>query len=170
MLQNIFSSCPGFATAFAVITMHWRWSIILSMVGLLGTVHAFVIPLSRSGRILVVPLRQAGAESKLEVDGPCPGYPKCSGEYREKGCDGTGRIVGGVGAFFEWWPVKAYRPCPSFTAAKYKYDRQGQTLNEVVFGSGGEDEAPTIIDRMAGFSDDEEIGIKDQEDMDNPID
>lgn len=24
-------------------------------------------------------------------DDACPGYPRCSGEYRDKGCDGTGR-------------------------------------------------------------------------------
>lgn len=30
-----------------------------------------------------------------------------------------------------WFPVKAYRPCPSFVAAKYKYDRSGQSLDEV---------------------------------------
>lgn len=30
-----------------------------------------------------------------------------------------------------WFPVKAYRPCPSFVAAKYKYDRAGQSLDEV---------------------------------------
>lgn len=27
--------------------------------------------------------------------------------------------------------MKAYRPCPSFVEAKYKYSRQGQSLNEV---------------------------------------
>eukprot|EP00903_Cladosiphon_okamuranus_P015740 g14528.t1 len=66
-------------------------------------------------------------------DDLCPGYPRCSGEYRDKGCDGTGRISGGVGALVPWLPIKAYRPCPAFTAAKYKYTRQGQSLNEVVF-------------------------------------
>ncbi|CAB1117473.1 unnamed protein product [Ectocarpus sp. CCAP 1310/34] len=66
-------------------------------------------------------------------DDVCPGYPRCSGEYRDRGCDGTGRISGGVGALVPWLPIKAYRPCPSFTEAKYKYTRQGQSLNEVVF-------------------------------------
>lgn len=28
------------------------------------------------------------AETKSE---PCPGYPRCDGGYREKGCDGSGR-------------------------------------------------------------------------------
>lgn len=41
------------------------------------------------------------------------------------------RISGGVGALVPWLPIKAYRPCPSFTEAKYKYTRQGQSLNEV---------------------------------------
>lgn len=28
-------------------------------------------------------------------------------------CDGSGRIAGGIGAVpgFQWWPIKAYRPC-----------------------------------------------------------
>lgn len=64
---------------------------------------------------------------------PCEGYPKCDGAYRDKGCDGSGRIAGGVGAVLPWFPVKAFRPCPSFTEAKYKYDRSGQSLNEVMF-------------------------------------
>lgn len=27
-------------------------------------------------------------------------------------CDGSGRIIGGIGVFLDWWPIKAYRPCP----------------------------------------------------------
>ncbi|CAM9864119.1 unnamed protein product [Ascophyllum nodosum] len=66
-------------------------------------------------------------------DEPCPGFPRCTGEYRGKGCDGEGRIAGGMGALLPWLPVKAYRPCPAFVEAKYKYSRQGQSLDEVVF-------------------------------------
>lgn len=41
------------------------------------------------------------------------------------------RIAGGVGALLPWLPIKAYRPCPAFVEAKYKYSRQGQSLDEV---------------------------------------
>lgn len=65
--------------------------------------------------------------------GPCKFAPLCSGEYAEKGCDGTGRISGGVGAVLPWFPVKVYRPCPSFLAAGYQYRREGQTMDQVLF-------------------------------------
>jgi hypothetical protein len=50
------------------------------------------------------------------------------------GCDGTGRIVGGLGAIVDWWPIKAYRPCPELTKAKKTYQRSGQSLDEIAFG------------------------------------
>ncbi|CAM9703228.1 unnamed protein product, partial [Chrysoparadoxa australica] len=64
------------------------------------------------------------------------GAPNCSGEYRDSGCDGMGRLAGGLGSLpgFGWVPVKAYRPCPAFQEAGYTYSRQGQSLDEVVFG------------------------------------
>lgn len=41
------------------------------------------------------------------------------------GCDGEGRILGGLGAVpgFGWWPIKAYRPCPSLDQAGVEYTR-----------------------------------------------
>jgi hypothetical protein len=37
---------------------------------------------------------------------------------------------------FGWWPIKAYRPCPGFVASGGRYRRQGQSMDEVVSGSG----------------------------------
>ena len=50
------------------------------------------------------------------------------------GCNGQGRIAGGVGAVIDWWPIKAYRPCPAFEASGGKYTRKGQITDEVLFG------------------------------------
>ncbi|WIA09119.1 hypothetical protein OEZ85_008531 [Tetradesmus obliquus] len=52
------------------------------------------------------------------------------------GCDGEGRIVGGLGAVpgFGWWPIKAYRPCPGLSSAGMEYVRKGQPTNEMLFG------------------------------------
>ncbi len=56
------------------------------------------------------------------------------------GCDGSGRIAGGIGAVpgFKWWPIKAYRPCPKATAAGISYVRKGQDIDTVLFGGGKE--------------------------------
>ncbi|BDA42935.1 hypothetical protein COCOBI_03-8280 [Coccomyxa sp. Obi] len=53
-----------------------------------------------------------------------------------RGCDQKGRIAGGLGAVAEWWPIKAYRPCPAFTQAGGSYTRKGQILDEMLFGKG----------------------------------
>jgi hypothetical protein len=70
-----------------------------------------------------------------EKCGPCPFAPKCSGEYKEKGCDGSGKIQGGIATvpLLSWWPIKVYRPCPSYLAAGYQYRREGQTMDQVLF-------------------------------------
>ena len=67
--------------------------------------------------------------------GKCPGAAKCKGEYRDKGCDGSGKIQGGIATIplFSWWPIKVYRPCPSYQDAGYVYRREGQTLDQVLF-------------------------------------
>lgn len=49
-------------------------------------------------------------------------------------CDGSGRISGGIGAVLDWWPIKAYRPCPNFIERGGKYARSGQGLDEIAFG------------------------------------
>ena len=47
-----------------------------------------------------------------------------------------GHKAGGVGAVFEWWPVKAWGPCEKATAAGLAYTRKGQGTDEMLFGSG----------------------------------
>ena len=49
-------------------------------------------------------------------------------------CDGSGRILGGIGTVLEWWPIKAYRPCPNFIERGGRYVRSGQGLDEIAFG------------------------------------
>ena len=77
------------------------------------------------------------ADNNINNDlcGPCPMAPKCNGEYKDKGCDGTGKIQGGIATigFMSWWPIKVYRPCPSFLKAGYQYRREGQTMDQVLF-------------------------------------
>jgi hypothetical protein len=58
-------------------------------------------------------------------DVPCPNCDLC---------DGSGRISGGIGAVLDWWPIKAYRPCPNFIERGGKYNRSGQGLDEIAFG------------------------------------
>ena len=51
--------------------------------------------------------------------GKCSGAPLCSGEYMDKGCDGEGRIQGGIALVLPWWPIKVFRPCPSYLQGIY---------------------------------------------------
>ena len=66
------------------------------------------------------------------------GCKACGREEVEKGCNGEGRIQGGIATVpgFGWWPIKAYRPCPGFLAAGGRYRRSGQSMDEVAFGRG----------------------------------
>jgi len=93
-------------------------------------------------------------QEKMAIEaGPCSKeFPKCSGEGLKQGCDGTGRIKGGMAAIpgFGWWPIKVWRPCPAFLTAGYRYQRQGQSLNEVVFGEVGEGDEKTFLERLQG--------------------
>ncbi|XP_027343520.1 uncharacterized protein LOC113856078 isoform X2 [Abrus precatorius] len=65
---------------------------------------------------------------------PNSGCKGCGREEMEKGCNGEGRIQGGIANVpgFGWWPIKAYRPCPSFVASGGRYRRQGQSMDEVI--------------------------------------
>jgi hypothetical protein len=51
------------------------------------------------------------------------------------GCDQMGHKAGGMGALFEWWPVKAWGPCERASAAGLPYTRKGQGTDEMLFGS-----------------------------------
>ncbi|XP_059318820.1 uncharacterized protein LOC132069495 [Lycium ferocissimum] len=68
--------------------------------------------------------------------GACQG---CGRMEKESGCNGEGRIQGGIATVpgFGWWPIKAYRPCPAFVASGGRYKRFGQSMDEVVSGRGG---------------------------------
>ncbi|KAM3321558.1 hypothetical protein P3S67_002709 [Capsicum chacoense] len=68
--------------------------------------------------------------------GACKG---CGRVEIESGCNGEGRIQGGIATVpgFGWWPIKAYRPCPAFVASGGRYKRFGQSMDEVVSGKGG---------------------------------
>ncbi|XP_060206780.1 uncharacterized protein LOC132634751 [Lycium barbarum] len=68
--------------------------------------------------------------------GACQG---CGRAEIESGCNGEGRIQGGIATVpgFGWWPIKAYRPCPAFVASGGRYKRFGQSMDEVVSGRGG---------------------------------
>lgn len=54
------------------------------------------------------------------------------------GCDGQGRVMGGIGSVpgFGWWPIKAYRPCPAAEQRGIRYTRRGQDLDQVLWGGG----------------------------------
>ncbi|KAJ0106246.1 hypothetical protein Patl1_17502 [Pistacia atlantica] len=69
---------------------------------------------------------------------PSSGCKACGREEMERGCNGEGRIQGGIATVpgFGWWPIKAYRPCPGFLASGGRYRRQGQSMDEVAFGRG----------------------------------
>lgn len=73
------------------------------------------------------------------------GCKACGREEIEKGCNGEGRIQGGIATVpgFGWWPIKAYRPCPGFVASGGRYRRQGQSMDEVVSGRAG-DKRPSV--------------------------
>ncbi|KAK9145564.1 hypothetical protein Sjap_005467 [Stephania japonica] len=70
---------------------------------------------------------------------PLRGCKACGREEVEKGCNGEGRIQGGIATVpgFGWWPIKAFRPCPAFVASGGRYKRQGQSMDEVAGGRAG---------------------------------
>lgn len=49
----------------------------------------------------------ASIEAEAPV-GPCKKFPKCDGSMRGKGCDGMGKIQGGIATVpgLGWWPIK----------------------------------------------------------------
>ncbi|KAJ8436541.1 hypothetical protein Cgig2_031482 [Carnegiea gigantea] len=64
------------------------------------------------------------------------GCKGCGREQVERGCNGEGRIQGGIATIpgFGWWPIKAYRPCPGFVASGGSYRRRGQRRKEKTGG------------------------------------
>lgn len=78
----------------------------------------------------------------------------CEGCGREggpaTGCNGDGRIIGGLGAVVGWWPIKAYRPCPDYLKKNKRYTRAGQSLEEIAFGRKGSGDDLSIGERLQG--------------------
>jgi hypothetical protein len=99
--------------------------------------YAWIIPSScnLNAKFALKRASLLASSQAAECDISCPNAPKCSGAYRAKGCDGTGKIQGGIATvpFLSWWPIKVFRPCPSYLEAGYVYRREGQTMEQVLF-------------------------------------
>lgn len=78
----------------------------------------------------------------------CEGCGRAAGIA--SGCDGNGRIQGGLGVVLKWWPIKAYRPCPDLVKAKKQYQRAGQSLEEIAFGRKGSGDDLSVGERLQG--------------------
>ncbi|XP_061350935.1 uncharacterized protein LOC133296003 [Gastrolobium bilobum] len=91
---------------------------------------------------------QLPVPDQLEYAAKQSGCKACGREEIEKGCNGEGRVQGGIATVpgFGWWPIKAYRPCPGFVASGGRYRRQGQSMDEVAFGRGETPSAGTGSD------------------------
>ncbi|KFK41394.1 hypothetical protein AALP_AA2G124800 [Arabis alpina] len=95
------------------------------------------------------PLSSSPASSVVDTseddDLTFSGCRGCGKEEKESGCNGEGRIQGGIATVpgFGWWPIKAYRPCPAFVEAGGRYRRLGQSMDEVAFGRGGDSKSST---------------------------
>ncbi|XP_047974001.1 uncharacterized protein LOC125216354 [Salvia hispanica] len=96
-------------------------------------------------RLSVSPPETSAVEAEQSDDGvssssaSLAGCNACGREEIEKGCNGEGRIQGGIATVpgFGWWPIKAYRPCPAYLQSGGRYRRTGQSMDEVVSGGGG---------------------------------
>ena len=96
-------------------------------------------PLVSRKQIRTVSVRSAAPETSAKVEGSTPPAnvcKKCGVDLAEVpwGCDQDGHRVGGVGMVFEWWPIKAWGPCPKAAAAGIPYTRKGQGTDEMLFG------------------------------------
>jgi hypothetical protein len=90
----------------------------------------------RQCRVFILQASSSPPPPKADVCPTC-GVPKNEIAF---GCDGSGRIIGGIGAVpgFKWWPIKAYRPCPKATAAGIQYVRKGQDVDTILTGGRGD--------------------------------
>lgn len=94
----------------------------------------------------------AAVKPKLADVGPEGGCPTCGAKEVKGGCDGNGRMIGGLGGVpgFGWWPIKAYRPCPAFVESGGSYTRKGQSLNEIAFGNADPQDDLSLDERLRG--------------------
>ncbi|KAF2297999.1 hypothetical protein GH714_006902 [Hevea brasiliensis] len=69
---------------------------------------------------------------------PVGGCKACGRQEIEKGCNGEGRIQGGIATFpgFGWWPIKAYRPCPGFVHLVAGIGGKGKAWMKLPLGGG----------------------------------
>ena len=88
---------------------------------------------TRANRLVV---RADGKEDDAKCTGSCD---SCGLAKDKMQCDGSGRIIGGLGAIplFSWWPIKAYRPCPGLDDSGGVYVRKGQDVDSILWGEKG---------------------------------
>lgn len=91
---------------------------------------------------LLLQLKTSALDQPSQNLSSVSGCQACGKDEIEKGCNGEGRIQGGIATVpgFGWWPIKAYRPCPAYLATGGRYKRRGQSMDEVA--SGGMNRAP----------------------------
>lgn len=89
-------------------------------------------PIMRSKMMRVQKPTLCAVDTAEEAPEPAPPAPEPACDF--PGCV-DGRVMGGLAAIelFEWWPIKAYRPCPKCASRGKQYARSGQTLDEIVF-------------------------------------
>ncbi|KAI5595290.1 hypothetical protein BDE02_03G128600 [Populus trichocarpa] len=152
-------------TLFSVPTPHQSLCTRRSLTNCNSRFHSSTTLIQYPSKSNIIPLSSSSSSPSTSVveDGPTPpsdalpatddvdklplsGCKGCGREEIEKGCNGEGRIQGGIATVpgFGWWPIKAYRPCPGFLASGGRYRRQGQSMDEVAFGRGGE-KTPVVI-------------------------
>jgi hypothetical protein len=90
-----------------------------------------VAPQNTMRRCCVVFMSEEGSNAPVANDEPVKQEVACPDCDL---CDGSGRILGGIGVLLPWWPIKAYRPCPNFIERGGTYQRSGQGLDEIAFG------------------------------------
>ena len=133
---------PDAILSFATAGVHPRFSRVRSQAN--PALHSHHRPFIRPTRAT----RNAGARANRlvvraegkEDDAKCTGSCDSCGLAKDKmQCDGSGRIIGGMGAIplFSWWPIKAYRPCPGLIESGGVYVRKGQDVDSILWGEKG---------------------------------
>mmetsp|Transcript_23717 Transcript_23717/g.44069 ORF Transcript_23717/g.44069 Transcript_23717/m.44069 type:complete len:160 (+) Transcript_23717:131-610(+) len=149
-MQNIMQSSACRSITSCSITFMLAMVSMFLFLSTFPTVHSFsVLPFARNpthrGAIYNQDnniIRFQAAQKDGETDSPPPSESETVDEVPKAPvkcpdcdlCDGSGRISGGIGAVLDWWPIKAYRPCPNFIERGGSYTRSGQGLDEIAFG------------------------------------
>lgn len=115
------------ASLFTILAM---FLLLSSSYGFSVTTQGSTLRRQSDGTTLLRLSDEPSAEAPEEASPPSPPVkcPDCDL------CDGSGRILGGLGAILPWLPVKAYRPCPNLVERGGFYSRTGQGLDEIAFG------------------------------------